>query len=213
LNMLKYELNLIGHGYKSIAGVDEVGMAPLAGPIVAAVVILDLDKAQNATVGLHLKTKIKQVTINDSKQLSVREREAIYPKIMEITKSCALGIVTVEEINAIKNIYQCGILARKRAVQNLLVKPDYILVDGPIQISQLGIPCQAIIKGDTLSISIAAASIVAKIRRDAYMCELAKEYTHYGWEKNVGYPTTQHRKAIKEYGICKHHRVHLCYTV
>jgi ribonuclease HII len=207
--MLQYEHDLMKKGYNLIAGVDEVGLGPVAGPVVAAAVILDLDKAKNARVSLQLKTKVKELEINDSKQLTAGERWALYPMIMRFSQACALGIVYVEEINTIKNIYQCGILARKRAVEALMLRPDYILVDGPIPIDSPDSPCKAIVKGDTLSVSIAAASIVAKIRRDAYMTELAKEFQHYGWDKNMGYGTKAHFTAIKEHGVCPHHRIHL----
>jgi ribonuclease HII len=172
-----------------VAGFDEVGRGPWAGPVVAAAVILNPDALPKG--------------INDSKKLSARRREALFDEITA-TAHVGLGEASVEEIDEI-NILQASLLAMRRALQNLPVKPDFALVDGNRD-PGLKIPTQCIVKGDSLSFSIAAASIIAKVSRDRMMKKLAEIYPQYGWERNAGYGTAEHIKALKLVGITPHHR-------
>ena len=173
-----------------VAGVDEVGRGPLAGPVMAAAVMLD---PRDIPDGL-----------NDSKLLSLRRREALYPLILE-RAVVAIGSASVEEIDEI-NILQASHLAMRRAVQALPERPDHVLVDGRMVPRGLNLPATGIVKGDGLSLSIAAASIVAKIRRDALMVDLAQQHPGYGWETNKGYPSKSHRLALRDLGVTPHHR-------
>lgn len=174
-----------------IAGIDEAGRGPWAGPVVAsAVIITDID---NIPFG-----------INDSKKLKRNAREELYHFIM---KNCQVGIgsASVAEIDQI-NILQATMLAMQRAINNLPTRPDMALIDG--NKTPKGLPCAslAVIKGDAKSLSIAAASIVAKVTRDRIMNELAKEYPQYGWEANSGYGVKKHQEALERYGVTEHHR-------
>jgi len=175
---------------KYIAGVDEAGRGPLAGPVVAAAVIFNK------------RTNIKG--INDSKQLSENQRENLYTKIISSALAYSVSIVEHEMIDEI-NILNASMLAMKQAVQNLNIKPDLVLVDGN-RAFESEIPVIPIIKGDTKSFSIAAASILAKVTRDRLMKNLAVEYPIYLWEQNKGYPTKQHREIIKVVGPSPLHR-------
>jgi ribonuclease HII len=172
-----------------VAGVDEVGRGPFAGPVVAAAVILNMDHIPS---GIH-----------DSKKLTKAVRERLF---VEITNSAIVGFgeSSVEEIDRI-NILQASLLAMRRAVAALKTRPDFVLVDGNKD-PDLGIKTRTIIKGDTISLSIAAASIVAKVTRDRKMCALAADYPHYGWEKNAGYGTAEHRKGLRDFGVTPLHR-------
>ncbi|MEH6525514.1 MAG: ribonuclease HII [Sneathiella sp.] len=172
-----------------VAGVDEVGRGPFAGPVVAAAVILNND---HVPIGIH-----------DSKKLSKAIRERLFTEIMD-TALVGFGESTVEEIDEI-NILQASLLAMRRAVADLKTKPDFVLVDGNKD-PNFGIKSRTIIKGDTISLSIAAASIVAKVTRDRKMCALAEDYPHYGWERNAGYGTAEHRKGLREFGVTPLHR-------
>ncbi|MEH6545751.1 MAG: ribonuclease HII [Sneathiella sp.] len=172
-----------------VAGVDEVGRGPFAGPVVAAAVILNTDFIP---AGIH-----------DSKKLSKLIRERLFTEIMD-TALVGFGESTVEEIDEI-NILQASLLAMRRAVADLKTKPDFVLVDGNKD-PNFGIKSRTIIKGDTISLSIAAASIVAKVTRDRKMCALAEDYPHYGWERNAGYGTAEHRKGLREFGVTPLHR-------
>ncbi|HEY6436827.1 MAG TPA: ribonuclease HII [Ignavibacteriaceae bacterium] len=175
---------------KYIAGVDEAGRGPLAGPVVAAAVIFDK------------QTSIKGV--NDSKQLSEIQREYLYPKIISSALACSISIVEHEVIDEI-NILNASMLAMKQAVQDLNIKPDLVLVDGN-RTFKSEIQVIPIIKGDTKSFSIAAASILAKVTRDRLMKNLSIKYPVYLWEQNKGYPTKQHREIIKRVGPSPLHR-------
>lgn len=173
-----------------IAGVDEVGRGPLAGPVMAAAVILNKN---SIPTGIH-----------DSKKLSAKKRESLYTTLHTGGHIIGIGIASVEEIDQI-NILQATKLAMQRAIYNLPVQPNVALVDG----NQLpAFPChaQAIIGGDALSLSIASASIIAKVTRDRLMQQLSLEYPHYGWERNAGYGTAQHLGAMQLHGITTHHR-------
>ena len=187
-----YELEkqALSQGHSIIAGVDEVGRGPLAGPVTAAAVILD-------------PTRIPE-GLNDSKKLTAKKREALLQQILDVAQ-VSVADATVEEIDT-HNILRASHIAMVRAIQGLPVRPDFILVDGNLIPNDLTIPALAVVKGDTRSVSIAAASIVAKIRRDDLMVELAQQFPGYGWEKNAGYPSKQHREALQNLGVTPHHR-------
>ena len=176
-------------GYLSIAGVDEVGIGSLFGPVVAAAVILDRARPIRG--------------LNDSKQLTPEEREYFSGKIRGSALAWAVGMVEAAEIDRI-NIYQAALLAMKKAVLALSVPPDFLLVDA--RRLALEIPQTSIIKGDAQSVSIAAASIVAKVERDAMMCEWDRVFPQYGLASHKGYPTPEHKKALRELGPTPLHR-------
>ena len=188
--MYKYENKLLKKGIKYIVGVDEVGRGPLAGPLVAAAVILD---PFNPIVGL-----------NDSKQLSAKKRKLLKKEIEE--KALAFSYTFIDELTIEKiNIYQASKLGMLKSIEKLKTKPEYILSDA-MPLKESNIPFKAIIKGDTLSASIAAASIIAKEIRDEFMIKMDKIYPGYDFIHNKGYPTKKHLKALQEIGICKIHR-------
>ena len=177
------------HLGRLVAGVDEAGRGPWAGPVVAAAVIFQNHQAPKG--------------INDSKKLSAIKRKALFDAILQ-SGIVGVGISSVEEIDSL-NILGATKLAMQRAVANLSMKPDAVLVDGN-QPPKLSMSTRALIKGDSLSISIAAASIIAKVTRDKMMQELHTQYPHYSWAKNAGYGTAAHIKALAEHGITPHHR-------
>ncbi|MEX0338235.1 MAG: ribonuclease HII [Arenibacterium sp.] len=177
-------------GFARIAGVDEVGRGPLAGPVVAAAVILS---DANPIAGL-----------NDSKKLSALRREKLCAEI-NVTAETSIAEASVEEIDDL-NILRASHLAMERAVAALDPAPDYVLVDGNLLPRDLSLPAQAVVKGDARSISIAAASIVAKTWRDQLMVDLAQQHPGYGWETNMGYPSKSHRLALQNLGVTPHHR-------
>lgn len=172
-----------------LAGVDEAGCAPLAGPVVAAAVVLDREKFPRG--------------IDDSKKLDLDTREAIYGRLKKVARM-GVGIASVEEIDQI-NIYWARMLAMQRAVEALGFEPAWILVDGNAT-PRWQRPSKAIVAGDAKCRSIAAASIVAKVTRDRIMAEYAETYPGYGWEKNRGYPTPEHMRALDTLGLTPHHR-------
>ena len=180
----------LSQGFTLIAGVDEVGRGPLAGPVTAAAVILD---PAHIPVGL-----------NDSKKLSAKRREALYDELLACADVSAAH-ASVEEIDAI-NILRASHLAMERALLGLRQTADIALIDGNLIPRGLSIPAQAIIKGDAASVSIAAASIVAKITRDRIMEALAQQFPGYGWETNAGYPSKSHKAALLNLGVTPHHR-------
>lgn len=190
-DMLKYEKELYEQGITLIAGTDEVGRGPLVGPVVAAAVILP--------VGYNLEG------LDDSKKLTEKKREKYFDIIMEDAVSVGLGIVDAKTIDEI-NILEASRLAMKLAVDNLNVKPEHILSDA-MKLTNLDIPYTDIIHGDALSLSIAAASVIAKVTRDRMMVELDKEYPEYGFAKHKGYPTKLHLENIKKYGILDNYRL------
>ena len=177
-------------GYHRIAGVDEVGRGPLAGPVVAAAVILPRD-------GVGFK-------VFDSKQISSKKREELYPSILEKAVGVGIGIIGQEEIDSI-NIFQATLKAMIVAIEKLPRLPDFLLIDGT-QGLRFSIPQKSIAKGDRLSNSIAAASIVAKVTRDRIMDECHQKYPEYDFAKHKGYGTKEHREAIEKFGICELHR-------
>lgn len=188
--MLSNELSLYKDGYKLVAGADEAGRGPLAGPVVAAVVILD-----------H-KTLIPG--INDSKKLSESRRNLLYEEIIQKSISFGIGIIDHKAIDEL-NILRASLEAIKKAVYEMPIKPDFLLVDGNY-LPDLDLPMKSIISGDSLSLSIASASILAKVTRDRIMSEYDTIYPQYGFKRNKGYPTKEHIYAIQKYGPCEIHR-------
>ncbi|WP_417526034.1 ribonuclease HII [Marinovum sp.] len=177
-------------GYLRIAGVDEVGRGPLAGPVMAAAVMLD---PVRVPVGL-----------NDSKVLCESRRCALVEEL-EVCAHIGVGTASVEEIDS-HNILRASHIAMLRAVAALPESPDFLLIDGNLLPRGLTLPARAVVKGDSRSVSIAAASIVAKIRRDYVMRDLAQHFPGYGWETNAGYPTKSHKAALANLGVTPHHR-------
>ena len=189
--LLRFEIELWADGYSLVAGVDEAGMAPLAGPVVAGAVILP----QN----------YKLRGLNDSKKiLDAEMRETLAAQIKQDAVCWSVGVAEVEEIDRI-NIYHAGLLAMERAVQGLTCLPDFVLVDAR-KIPNCPSPQRGIIRGDALSASIAAASVIAKTTRDAHMLEMDSMYSGYGFASHKGYPTPEHCRALKELGALPIHR-------
>ncbi|MBR2623310.1 MAG: ribonuclease HII [Clostridia bacterium] len=193
---LQYEHALQAKGYRYIVGVDEVGRGPLAGPVVCAAVVMPLEE-NDLIVG-----------VDDSKKVSIKKREIFSEEIKK--KAIAYTIVEVSEkiIDEI-NILEATKLGMKQAVEGLVLpdgaKPEIVLTDGNMTLD-IELPQFSVIHGDALSYSIGAASIIAKVYRDAKMDDYAKEYPHYGFEQNKGYGTAAHIQGIKEYGLCPIHR-------
>lgn len=187
---LRHERAAWAEGAILVAGVDEVGRGPLAGPVTAAAVILP---ARGIPRG-----------IDDSKKLSPAERQRLAQRIMAVAEYC-VAHATVEEIDEV-NIYWASHRAMCRAVAGLRRPPCLALVDGNRIPRELGVPARAIVSGDALSLSIAAASILAKVARDRIMVDLAQQHPGYGWERNAGYGTPEHRAALKRSGMTPHHR-------
>jgi len=189
--LLRFEIELWSQGFSLVAGVDEAGMAPLAGPVVAGAVILPKN--------------YKLRGLNDSKKILDHEtREELAAQIKQDAICWSFGFAEVEEIDRI-NIYHAGLLAMQRALQGLICLPDFVLVDAR-KIPHCPSPQRGIIRGDALSASIAAASIIAKTTRDAHMLEMDTLYTGYGFASHKGYPTPEHCRALKELGALPIHR-------
>lgn len=188
--MNSFERRARQQGHKVIAGIDEAGRGPLAGPVVATAVILPFD--------------YQNTDIKDSKKLSAKKREALYEIIKRDALSIGLGVVEVPVIDAI-NILRASLEAMREAVSDLTLPPDYLLIDGTKYINS-DIPQETIVKGDSLSISVAAASIIAKVSRDKIMEIYHHQFPQYNFLKNKGYGTAEHRDAIRKYGSCKLHR-------
>ena len=188
-DMLKYEKELYDQGIELIAGTDEVGRGPMAGPLVVACVILSEDEIIEG--------------LNDTKKLTEKKREQLAKIIKEKAIEYQIQYMSVEEVDEL-NVYEASRQAMIRCIRKMKHKVDYVLSDAmPIDFEY---PCLSIIKGDSKSASIAAASIIAKVERDHYMVELDKEFPMYGFKKHKGYVTKAHLEAIKEYGVCEHHR-------
>ncbi len=185
-----FETRFLSQGIRLIAGVDEAGRGPLAGPVVAAAVILPIPEFREQ--------------LRDSKKLLPEERESLYEKILPAALSIGTGIVEAEEIDRI-NIARATEKAMAMAVSLLSRKPDMLLVDGILPVPHPS-PQRTIVKGDNLSVSIAAASIVAKVTRDRIMMAYHEEYPQYNFAKHKGYGTWEHREAIKRHGCCEYHR-------
>ena len=177
-------------GFARIAGVDEVGRGPLAGPVTACAVVLDMSRIPEG--------------LNDRKKLSAQRRESLAEAILACAE-VSVASASVEEIDEL-NILRASHLAMERAVAGLLTPPDHCLIDGNLIPKGLTVSAEAIVKGDSKSVSISAASIVAKIRRDYVMSALAQQYPGYGWETNAGYPSKSHRLALQNIGVTPHHR-------
>lgn len=177
-------------GLIRICGIDEVGRGPLAGPVTAAAVVLDPDRIPQG--------------LRDSKTLSLARREALAAELAEVAE-VSIAHATVEEIDSL-NILQASLLAMERAVAGLALAPDHCLIDGNKIPRGLKGRAEAIVKGDARSLSIAAASIVAKVARDRIMVDLAQQHPGYGWETNAGYPSPAHKKALLDLGVTPWHR-------
>lgn len=190
VNMWEIEQSFLEQGYTVICGVDEAGRGPLAGPVCAAAVILP----SNADIP----------GLNDSKKLSDKKRRELFPVIKEKAIAFGIGLASHEEIDEI-NILQATFLAMQRAIDQLKVKPDLALVDGN-RSTDFGVPVQTVVHGDSLSASIAAASILAKVTRDDIMEAMASEYPGYGFEIHKGYGTKAHYEALRIRGACAIHR-------
>ncbi|MWB76992.1 ribonuclease HII [Pseudooceanicola sp. 216_PA32_1] len=177
-------------GALRVAGVDEVGRGPLAGPVTACAVVLDPARIPEG--------------LNDSKRLTARRREALMAEILATADVC-VAHAEVAEIDSL-NILRASHLAMIRALDGLALRPDHVLVDGNMLPRDLTLPAEAIVKGDGRSLSIAAASIVAKVTRDAIMRDLAQHFPGYGWETNAGYGSKSHMAALQDLGVTPHHR-------
>lgn len=186
----QFEAAALAQGLGPVAGVDEVGRGPLAGPVTAAAVVLDLARMPAG--------------LADSKALTAARRERLFVEIMA-SAVVSVAHASVEEIDAL-NILRASHLAMERAVAGLAVVPGFVLVDGNLIPAGLKGRAQAIVKGDALSWSIAAASIIAKVTRDRIMVDLAQQHPGYGWECNAGYPTKQHLEALQNLGVTPWHR-------
>ncbi|MDO4845218.1 MAG: ribonuclease HII [Oscillospiraceae bacterium] len=184
------ERELLTQGIRMICGVDEAGRGPLAGPVCAAAVILPPELVIEG--------------LDDSKKLTEAKREALYPVICEQAVSYGIGFSDEREIDEI-NILQATFAAMRRALEQLAVKPDLALIDGN-RATDFGLPVRTVVKGDSLSANIAAASVLAKVSRDRYMTTLAAQYPEYGFEIHKGYGTKRHYEALREYGPCPAHR-------
>lgn len=192
MDLYKYEKELWEKGYINVAGCDEAGRGPLFGPVVCASVILPHDFILDG--------------LNDSKKLTEKKREEYYPIIMEKALAVGISIVSAKEIDDI-NIYEASRQGMLRAVSKLSIKPDYIITDAmPIQ-EFSKIPSMPIIKGDAKSITIAAASVIAKVTRDRIMYELDEKYPEYEFKKHKGYPTKKHIELLNKYGIIDGYRL------
>ena len=189
IDLLKYEKDLYKGGIELIAGVDEVGRGPLVGPVVAAAVILPKN--------------YKLEGLTDSKKLSEKKRNLFYDILKKDALSIGVGIIDAKTIDEV-NIYQASKLAMYEAISKLDVKPEHVLIDAmPLD---LEIPSTSIIHGDALSLSIAAASVIAKVTRDEMMYELDKVYPMYGFKDHKGYPTKKHIENLKKYGVLDNYR-------
>jgi ribonuclease HII len=191
-----YETKKIEQGFVLIAGCDEVGRGPLAGPVVAAAVMFDPKS---------LGTDKWWGRIRDSKAVLEKERLILAQVIKDRALCFAIAEVTAAEIDEI-NIHAAGLLAMKKSVDGLIKQPDFIFLDGRHKIDNLSVKQEAVIKGDSKILSVAAASIVAKVARDLMMDEWHEKYPQYGFAKHKGYPTKEHREAIGKYGVLPIHR-------
>ena len=191
LTMWEIEDEQYAQGYTTICGVDEAGRGPLAGPVYAAAVILP----PHANIP----------GLNDSKKLSDKRRRELFPVICQQALAYGIGFATEQEIDEL-NILQATFLAMERAVQQLGLSADLLLIDGNRQ-KDFGIPAKAVVKGDSLSANIAAASVLAKVTRDDWMISMAEQYPAYGFEIHKGYGTRAHYAALEQYGPCPIHRM------
>ena len=194
-NLKKYEENLYNEGYKFICGIDEAGRGPLAGPVVVGAAVMPRDS--------------KLEWVNDSKKVTEKRREILYDRITEEALAWGVGIISEKEIDELNNLNATkkGLhLALGEVIEKLKQKPDIVIVDALREIDTFEIPYQSIIKGDATCYSISCASILAKVTRDRIMREWNEVYPMYDFEKNKGYGTAEHIKALKQYGPCPIHR-------
>jgi ribonuclease HII len=187
------ETKYFNRGLRSISGVDEAGRGSWAGPVVAAAVVFEKKELPN----------IVNIGLDDSKKLSPKRRRDFFD-IIQDNADVGVGLASVVEIDQI-NILQATFLAMDRALGNLQVTPDYTLIDGD-KVPPVRYRAEAIVKGDSRSISIAAASIVAKVTRDELMIELGLNFSNYAWERNMGYGTKKHKEGLERFGVTEHHR-------
>ena len=192
--MLDYEFEkaAVNSGFSCICGVDEAGRGPLAGPVCAAAVILP----EGAVIE----------GLDDSKKLTEKKRERLYDIIKQTAVAYSVAYGTLEEIETV-NILEATYLAMNRAIEGLTVKPDFALIDGNRVPRGIKIPCETVVKGDSKSMSVAAASVLAKVTRDRLMLEYDKKYPEYNFKKHKGYGTKEHTELIKQYGPCEIHRL------
>lgn len=188
--LLEFERELWARGLRWLAGCDEVGVGPLAGPVVAAAVVMPPEPLVDG--------------VDDSKKLTPQRREALAREIEQAAVSVGIGIVEAPEVDR-RNVLQATLEAMRRAVAALKPVPEYLLVDART-VPGVGVPQQAVVSGDAKSYVIAAASIVAKVRRDAIMRQLDEQYPQYGFARNKGYGTAEHLRALASYGPCPAHR-------
>lgn len=188
----EFEKAAVNSGFSCICGVDEAGRGPLAGPVCAAAVILP----EGAVIE----------ELDDSKKLTEKKREKLYDIIKETAVAYSVAYGTLEEIETV-NILEATYLAMNRAIEGLSVKPDFALIDGNRVPRGIKIPCETIVKGDSKSMSVAAASVLAKVTRDRLMLEYDKKYPEYNFKKHKGYGTKEHTELIKQYGPCEIHRL------
>ncbi len=188
----EFEKAAVNSGFSCICGVDEAGRGPLAGPVCAAAVILP---AGAVIEGL-----------DDSKKLTEKKRERLYDIIKQTAVAYSVAYGTLEEIETV-NILEATYLAMNRAIEGLTIKPDFSLIDGNRVPRGIKIPCETIVKGDSKSMSVAAASVLAKVTRDRLMLEYDKKYPEYNFKKHKGYGTKEHTELIKQYGPCEIHRL------
>lgn len=188
----EFEKAAVNSGFSCICGVDEAGRGPLAGPVCAAAVILP----EGAVIE----------GLDDSKKLTEKKRKGLYDIIKETAVAYSVAYGTLEEIETV-NILEATYLAMNRAIEGLSVKPDFALIDGNRIPRGIKIPCETIVKGDSKSMSVAAASVLAKVTRDRLMLEYDKKYPEYNFKKHKGYGTKEHTELIKQYGPCEIHRL------
>ena len=188
----EFEKAAVNSGFSCICGVDEAGRGPLAGPVCAAAVILP----EGAVIE----------GLDDSKKLTEKKRERLYDIIKETAIAYSVAYGTLEEIETV-NILEATYLAMNRAIEGLTVKPDFALIDGNRVPRGIKVPCETIVKGDSKSMSVAAASVLAKVTRDRLMLEYDKKYPEYNFKKHKGYGTKEHTELIKQYGPCEIHRL------
>ncbi len=188
----EFEKAAVNSGFSCICGVDEAGRGPLAGPVCAAAVILP----EGAVIA----------GLDDSKKLTEKKREKLYDIIKTTAVAYSVAYGTLEEIETV-NILEATYLAMNRAIEGLNIKPDFALIDGNRVPRGIKIPCETIVKGDSKSMSVAAASVLAKVTRDRLMLEYDKKYPEYNFKKHKGYGTKEHTELIKQYGPCEIHRL------
>ena len=188
----EFEKAAVNSGFSCICGGDEAGRGPLAGPVCAAAVILP----EGAVIE----------GLDDSKKLTEKKRERLYDIIKQTAVAYSVAYGTLEEIETV-NILEATYLAMNRAIEGLNVKPDFALIDGNRVPRGIKIPCETIVKGDSKSMSVAAASVLAKVTRDRLMLEYDKKYPEYNFKKHKGYGTKEHTELIKQYGPCEIHRL------